>query len=211
MHGVRAGEQINEGTAGASGDVEAARREITPGQPLSQQETESKNQGQRQPGKLSFRAQGYSRNGLHGFERDLPRKLSPRILDGYAAQQQHTRIDQKEPCGQRHGDPVVHHGVGVRVESRQPLTHNIGAGEGHEQHGDGRQSYRQSEARPAQTRSVVRRAGIGTPAVSATYHGRQIGAFPPRGGGVGSRNRRSEARHTSLGNLSGNLSSYSSS
>src|ERR1039457_5589592 len=87
MHGVRAGEQINEGTAGASGDVEAARREITPGQPLSQQETESKNQGQRQPGKLSFRAQGYSRNGLHGFERDLPRKLSPRILDGYAAQE----------------------------------------------------------------------------------------------------------------------------
>src|SRR5229473_979997 len=200
MHSVRAREQIHEGTAGTRGDVEAARRQIPPGQPLSGQKTQSKHNGQRQPWKFPFRAQGYSWNGLDGFERDLPRKLPPRKLDGYAAQQQHARIDQKQKCGQPDGDPVVHHGVGVRVEGRQPLTHNVGAGEGNEQHSDRRQSHSQSEARPAQTCSVVRRAGIRTPAVSATYYWRQIAAFSPGGGGVERRDCWSEARHTCSGN-----------
>jgi len=96
MHGVRAGEQIHEGTAGARGDVRTSRRQIAPGQPLAGEKTQSKHNGQRQPGKFLFRTQGYSRNRLYRFERDFPRKLPPRTLDGYAAQQQHTRIDQKQ-------------------------------------------------------------------------------------------------------------------
>ena len=86
--------------------------------------------------------------------------LAPSELHGYAADQQQPGVEEHQRRqGQR--KPVVNQGVGTRVESWQPLTHDVRAGKRNKHHRDSHDAHTQSQPGPPQAHFQLRQAVMG--------------------------------------------------
>ena len=95
MKAVHRSENVNEGTAGASGEVKASGGKFAPNKKLPGKKHETENGGQSQPGEVALVAERDARNRLDRGERGFSRDFAPRQVDRNAAGHKNDRVGQQ--------------------------------------------------------------------------------------------------------------------
>jgi len=85
MKAMHRGENVNEGTAGAAGEVKTSGRKLVPNEKLSGKKQETENGGQSKPGEVAFIAQRDAWHRLDRRKRGFSRDFTPGQVDRDAA------------------------------------------------------------------------------------------------------------------------------
>jgi hypothetical protein len=94
MKAVHRRQNVNEGNAGASGEVKASQGQFAPNEKLSGKKGNAEDGGQGKPGEMSFVAQRDARNRAHRSERGFARDIPPRLFNRDAAKNKDDCVNQ---------------------------------------------------------------------------------------------------------------------
>jgi tellurite methyltransferase len=192
MESVHGGKNVDEGTAGATGEMKADGGKPAPNVELAGKKRQAENSGGGEPGEATFLAERDAGDGLDGSQGGFPGYRPARQIDGEAAANEDGGVDEQERPRKYYGDPSVDVGGVGGIEINEAAPDQIRHRERNKEHENGSHGDGQSQTGAAQTIAVVRHA-IATAVVAVTPAGagRQGSAVVAEG----ARRSRRQSRH----------------
>ena len=156
MQAVHRSEDINEGTAGAAGEVKTSGRKLAPNKKLSSKKQHAENGSEAEPGEVALIAERDTGQRSNRGERSFPRDSTPRQLDRDAAENEDSGIDQQWQPWQSHGRPSLDVSSIAQIKTDEPAANQVDSGKRNEQHNDGRHGDGQPHPGATQALAIIR-------------------------------------------------------
>ena len=191
VQAVHCSENVNEGTAGAAGEVKTFGGKLAPNEELPGKEQEAKDGGHGKPGEVAFVAQRDAWNRSHRGESSFSRDFAPRQIDGDAAHDKDGCIDEQQNPRQSDRNPGSHVRRLAHIETQESAPNEVDRCKGNEEHEDGRHGDGESHPSATQALAIIRQrvgqavaaiapAAVITSAATSAGAGRERGAVVAR-------------------------------